>query len=141
METVEDGLKICYGVANDLKEKFPNDIMKITDNTIIEYSVKNSRLLGGKNGMNSMRNRIAYYTYYKPHRIVIKQKFLKERRGWITKYNNNKRTPIFDNFAIVELMCHELAHHRTSGHAKGFKVKYKRFLDHMVNEMISGKYY
>tara|TARA_R110002051_G_scaffold322791_1_gene414197 strand:- start:675 stop:1214 length:540 start_codon:yes stop_codon:yes gene_type:complete len=156
----ENGLEICYRTANLLKEQFPNEIMKITPTTIIEHSVKNSRLLGGKKGRRGgMSGCQAYYTIEKPHRIVVKQQVLiSQEHCWcganhysvdpiMQKYGHSivpKRslnTPIRGNFALVELMCHELAHHRTKGHAKGFKIKYKRHLDYMVNKIISGEFY
>ena len=42
---------------------------------------------------------------------------------------------------IIDLMCHETAHHRTSRHAKGFKIKYARFFKFIINKLISGEYY
>ena len=82
------------------------------------------------------------YTNYKPHRIIIKQKVLSDRSILITKIKNQKDRKLLDgNFALIELMCHELAHHRTKGHAKGFKIKYKKFLLYMVNLIISGGFY
>ena len=42
--------------------------------------------------------------------------------------------------ALVEMICHELAHHRTSGHAKGFKAKYQKFWNYMKNEILGGNY-
>ena len=155
------GLKICYTTAHILKEQFPNEIMKITPTTIIEYSKKNSRLLRGGKDVGSMSGCNAYFTRAKPHRIVIKQKILKEQVGWCGAnwYSLNpimenghkkyyecngrevKGLPIYGNWALVDLICHELSHHRTKGHAKGFKIKYKRFRDYMTNQIISGKFY
>ena len=132
-----EGLAICFKVANILKGQFPNEIMKIKEDTILLSSAKNKRKLHG----NYVGRPIAYYdpNYY---RVVIKQKFLHERKIWTTKLTTQKdRRPIYGELAIIELMCHELAHHRTSGHAKGFKIKYKRFFDFMLNQIISGQYY
>ena len=111
-----------------------------------------------------MGNHLAFYTYKKPHRIIVKQQVLiNQDKCWcganhyslnpimkeITtsygkKYQIKDRSyniQIRGNFALVEIICHELAHHRTKGHAKGFKIKYKRYLDFMINKMISGEFY
>ena len=134
-ETIE-GLGICYGVANTLKEKYPNEIMKIKYDTILPHQAKNRKCCG-KN-----MSGYAWYTNQRPPRIVIKQRVLSDRVCWRTKVKNQRdRVKLNGNFALIELMCHELAHHRTSGHAKGFKIKYHRFLDYMVNKVISGEYY
>ena len=131
-----EGLEICYKTANTLKEKYPNEIMKIKSDTILPHQAKNRKCCG-KN-----MSGYAWYTNAKPPRIIIKQKCLAERMMLRTKVRNRyDRVMLSGNFAMVELICHELGHHRTSGHAKGFKIKYLKFLQYMVNEMISGKYY
>ena len=129
---IENGLDICVKVANILKEAFPNELMKIDKNTILPYSKQHSRLIP--------LNGIGYAKYItKSHRIVIKQKILSERKLLRTKIQNQSDRVMLDgNFALVELMCHELAHHRTTGHAKSFKIKYKKFLNHMVSIIFSG---
>jgi len=158
-----NGLEVCFKTANILKEQFPNEIMKIEKNTIIEYSKNNSRLLRSQHDRGSMSGCYAYFTRAKPHRIVIKQKVLKEQilastyggkhslsivptyRKYVDLYRyllfGNTRIRLRGNWALIDLMCHELAHHRTKGHAKGFKIKYHRFLDCMANKIISGDYY
>ena len=163
-QKLENGLEVCRKVGKMLKSQFPNDIMKIEKNTIIAYSKENSRLLSGnKDRRGGMSGCHAYYTLSKPHRIAVKQKVLTSQDGcWcganhyslnpimieyttpngiVMKKDHSLDTDIRGNFALVELMCHEFAHHRTKGHAKGFKIKYKRHLDHMVNKMISGEFY
>ena len=153
-------MEICIKTAKLLKEQFPNDLMKIEDNTVIEYSTKNSRLLGGKANMNMGRAIARFYS--KQKRVVIKQKFLKEPKMYSTygsTHSLTSRAPrkqyvdlhryllihgqslISGNWALIDLMCHELAHYKTKGHAKGFKVKYHRFLDYMTNKVISGEFY
>jgi len=149
-----------------LKDAFPNEIMKITPTTIIEHGKKNGRLLRGGRKANSMGGCYAYFTRATPHRIVIKQKILKEGimystyggshslsivpqyKKYVDLYNYTihggllgGRKKLEGNWAFVDLICHELAHHRTSGHGKGFKIKYHRFLNHMVNKVISGEFY
>lgn len=134
------GLAICYKVANMLKDNFPNEIMKIKDDTILIHSTNDRKIHGGLIA--------GYYAYYsrKYKRIVIKRKVLNERKIWYHEkfyYPNRFKGGhyLFGKFALIELICHELAHHRTSGHAKGFKIKYSRYFDFMVNQIISGKFY
>ena len=139
-DNIKQGLEICYKTANILKEKYPSEIMKIQNDTILAFSKENKRKI--RPGKKSMGLSYAYYTNYKPHRIIIKQKVLSDRSILITKIKNQKDRKLLDgNFALIELMCHELAHHRTKGHAKGFKIKYKKFLLYMVNLIISGGFY
>ena len=139
-DKVNQGLEICYKTANILKAKFPSEIMKIQNDTILAFSKENKRKI--KKGKKSMGLNYAYYTNYKPHRIIIKQKVLSNPSMLRTKIKNQKdRKLIQGNFALIELMCHELAHHRTKGHARGFKIKYKKFLIYMVNQIISGSFY
>ena len=137
----EPELQLCFKIAHQLKDAFPNDIMKITPNTIIYYSTKNNRLLRGNRKRSNMGGCLAYFTTATPHRIVIKQKFLKKKRCWKTRLAKEPWVPVYGNFAFVELMCHEMAHHRTSGHAKGFKIKYLRLMSHMAQLLISGEFY
>ena len=134
-QKVLEGLEICYKVANILKEKYPNDLMKIKDDTILPHQAKNRKCCG-KN-----MSGYAWYTNQRPPRIVIKQKVLSDRECLRTKVKNYQdRVMLYGNFALVELMCHELAHHRTTGHAKSFKIKYKKFLNYMISVMFSGDF-
>lgn len=135
-DKVLEGLKICFKTAHMLKDKYPNEIMKIKYDTILPHQAKN-RKCHGKNMSGE-----AWYTNSKPARIIVKQKILSERKTFRTKIRVNRdRTILYGNFALIELMCHELAHHRTKGHAKGFKIKYYKFLHFMVNKIVSGDYY
>ncbi len=133
----KQGLEICYKTANILKEKYPNEIMKIQNDTILAFSKENKRKI--KKRIKSMGSYYAFYTNYKPHRIIIKQKFLSNPS--MQKISNPQNALINGNFALIDLMCHELSHHRTKGHAKGFKIKYRKFLLYMVNLIISGLFY
>ena len=155
---IENGLEVCRKVGKMLKSQFPNEIMKIDKNTILAQSKENRRLMHSTKN-NGMGNHQAFYTYAKPHRIIVKQQVLinqdncwcganhysvdpiMQKYGFSMVPQRSLNTEIRGNFALVELMCHEFAHHRTKGHAKGFKIKYKRHLDHMVNKMISGEFY
>ena len=166
-KAIDESLEICRKTANILKEAFPNQVMALKDNTIIECSKKNNRLIHASSKRNGMGNHLAYYTHATPHRIIIKQKFLVERNGWLganyyslnpimeqgdtlhKKYYENENAKhglsygpaLSGNMALVELVCHELAHHQTKGHGHGFKVKYQRFLQYMINQILSGKFY
>ena len=176
---VQEGLEVCIRVALHLKEQFPNDIMKIKDNTIIAYSKKNSRLIHDGHQNNGISGCQAYYLDQKPHRIIVKQKVLIDKVGWdctnnyslnpvmkdqnvlyhyskcnrcgldLSRFDGYKLIPRKDyslnaelvgDIALVELICHELAHHRTSGHRKGFKIKYKRHWDFMKEEIKNGNF-
>ena len=133
-EKTLEGLQICYKVANILKENFPNEIMKIKEDTILAHQIKNRKCHSKSMGFDAF-----YDPQYK--RIVIKQKVLRERITWRTKVKNQSdRVKLFGNFALIELMCHELAHHRTRGHAKGFKIKYRKFLNFMVSVIFAGDF-
>jgi len=165
---IEKSLEVCKRVALHLKGQFPNQIMKIKDNTIIDFSKKNSRLIhnGRRRGRNSMSGCNAYFTTKTPHRVVIKQKCLTDDKGWgwdgtnyystdpkmedgHKLYYKNPNAKYQDlaygvdlegDIALIELMCHEFAHNRTSGHAKSFKIKYKRFWDFMKSEILNGNF-
>jgi len=136
-KNVIQGLDICYKTANILKSSYPNEIMKIKPNdTILAFSKQTTRKARTKN-MNA-------YAFYdrKTHRVIIKQKVLDKRLILRTKVKNQSdRIMLSGNWAIIELMSHELAHHRTKGHAKGFKIKYKKFVNHMAQSVMSGEFY
>ena len=165
---IEKSLQVCKRVALHLKEQFPNQIMKIKDNTIIDFSKKNNRLIhnGRRRGRSSMGGCNAYFTTKTPHRVVIKQKCLTEDEGWgwdgsnyystdpkmedghkMYYHNPNAKyedmaygVDLVGDIALVELMCHEFAHNRTTGHAKSFKIKFKRFWDFMKSEILNGNF-
>ncbi len=129
---IEEGLQICIKTAEILKEKYPNEIMKIKNDTILVHQAKNRKIHLKSIGY-------AYYQNSSPARIIIKQKILSERILLRTKVHNQKDRVMLDgNFALIELMCHELAHHRTTRHAKAFKLKYKKLLNYMVSVIFSG---
>ncbi len=142
---IQESLDICFKVAHILKEEFPNEIMKINDDTILMYDKKDRRI------KKKSANRLyAYYTNATPHRIILTKKTLSERLVASTDHDVKWEHDIWDqssrytlegNHALLELMAHELAHHQTSGHKAGWKIKYKRFYRFMINQMISGKFY
>ena len=51
------------------------------------------------------------------------------------------RQYVHGNFAIIEIMCHELAHYTQTGHKKKFLKLYYKFLSQMVQTVISGEFY
>ena len=159
----EESLDFMYRTARELKDEFGNLVMNINDKTFIAFSKANSRLIHSRR--KSISDCQAYYSYSKPHRIVVNQSFLTSRKGWLginwystdpimetrtdgsvirlSVFNgtrNVKGPEIFGLIALMEIVCHELAHHRTKGHAKGFKIKYARFWNHMVKQIRSGKF-
>ena len=130
-------LEMCIRIAKTLKKKFPLEIMALKSTTVIIMSKENRGLCKGGGGL-------AHYHNTTPHRICIQQKFLRTVTCCSTyhKYfGKSKCVVITDLTAMVEIMCHELAHHRTKGHAKGFKKKFLRFYTFMQNEIASGRFY
>ena len=140
-QKMAEGLGICIGTTKMLKEQFPDQIMKVTPVTVIVFSKLNKQRRLIRKSRDTMGRSYAYYSKSRK-RVVIRQKTLIERKVQITRIRKGTiRHLIHDNFAMIELMCHELAHHRTKGHGAGFKRKYLRFLSYMVNQIISGDYY
>ena len=136
-QTMSLSLRTCIKIAEKLKEKFPLEVMALRPTTIIVMSKENRRLCKGGGGL-------AHYHNTNPHRICIQQKFLKTvtcRSTYHKYFGKSKCVVITDVMALVEVVCHELAHHRTKGHAKGFKKKFLRFYTFMINQIISGRFY
>tara|TARA_R100000365_G_C2684540_1_gene28717 strand:+ start:128 stop:565 length:438 start_codon:yes stop_codon:yes gene_type:complete len=128
-------------VVKILKDNFPNEVFTLKENSINIQSKTNSRLCKGSN--NGISDR-AHYHNSKPPRICLKQKFLKDPDCYYTMSyisTPKKWIKVTGTLAIIDLMCHETAHHRTTGHRKGFKIKYSRFFKFMINKLISGEYY
>jgi len=135
------GLSLCFKIANILKEKYPNELMKITNTTMIPFKAK-SRLCSNK----SLGGSAAHYHSTKPHRICIQQKVLINFECNTCVYDGGRlrgtTRKIYGNFAMIDLMAHELGHHRSgNGHGKKFKIKYEKFLNYLLNLVISGKFY
>jgi len=132
------GLELCFKTGYYLKKNYPNDLMKIKNDTFLPF-VKNHKKCNSKKNMG---NYYAFYNNKSPARIIIKQKILIEKQLLRTKIKNQKdRVLLNGNFALIELMCHELSHHRTKNHAKGFKLKYKKFMSLISLWLISGDFY
>lgn len=135
-EKINEGLEICVKIANYLKDNNVNDLMKIEQNTIILFKIK-SRLCDSKS------IDYAHYHNTKPHRVCIKQKVLSERkllRTGLTK-NDKSRIMLSGNYALAELIAHELGHHKTKGHGIKFHIKYNKFMAQVALNFISGDFY
>ena len=142
---IQESLDICFKVAHILKEGFPNEIMKINDDTILTYSKQDRRIKKKSEG------RIyAYYSTATPHRVIITKRTLREREVYSSGHDVKFPHDIWDqspryrlegNHALAEIMAHELAHHQTSGHKSGWKIKYIRFYQFIMNKIISGEFY
>jgi hypothetical protein len=138
--SINEGLDICIKVANYLKDNNFNDVMAIKQNTIVIHTSK-SRLCTKK----SMNGYYAHYHNTTPHRVCISQKTLSKRNVQKTRSEGLpkyiKRIPLSGNFALIELIAHELAHHKTKGHGKKFYIKYNMFMTQLSLWIISGAYY
>lgn len=136
---VQKGLEICRKTAKILKDAFPNEIMKLEYDTIILFEKKDRRCSKRK---KSMARTYACYMNGTPHRVLVRDKTLIERNVAISGHGLVPfRHKLHGNFALAELIAHELAHHGTKLHAKGWKIKYMRFFQYIVNQFISGKFY
>ena len=139
----------CVKVVTILKDNFPNEIFALKKNTINISAKRNSRLCKNVSG-----GHLAHYHREKPPRICIRQKFLKSPECWsLNRYfgvvikpdffsvDVREKRSVVGTLGIVDLMCHEVAHHRTKGHGNKWKLKYAKFLHFMINQIISGGYY
>jgi hypothetical protein len=136
-------LPLCFKVAHALKELNPNSLPKIHKTFIVQFKTHNrlcdSKSLGG----------IAHYHQTKPHRICIAKKTVITGESFRAYYDgtHNGRTyskgneKLIGSFGIYDIMCHELAHHRTKAHGKKFALKYLKHQQQLANLIISGKFY
>jgi len=135
---LKEGLEICVKVSKYLKNNNVNDIMKLEKNTIVMFKSK-SRLCDNK----SMSIDYAHFHNTKPHRVCIKQKILINRELLRTGKTRNDFTRVMlnGNYALSELIAHELAHHKTKGHGNKFHIKYNKFMSQLSLYFISGDFY
>ena len=136
----QDSLNICIGIAKILHRLNPSNGMPMKKNSMVAFSTK-SRLCD-----NTSLSGDAHYHNTTPHRICIKQKFLDTRHGQTCKYEfghaiRGTFTDLFGNFALIELICHETAHHRTKGHGKKWYAKFNHQMTQMALLIISGDLY
>ena len=134
-------LALCIKVAEYLKERNINWIMPIKKNSIIPFT-SNRRLCSSR----SLGGSVAHFHQGYPPRICIKQQFLEERKCWNYDYEFGHRVAHTEvkqkgSWAIIDLMCHELAHHRTKGHGKRWYAKYLNLKSQMALGVISGDFY
>jgi len=135
------GLEFCFKVAHILKDKNPDRLFKIEKNSIVAFKTK-SRLCSN----TGLGGSYAHFHQLKPARICIIQKALINFLSRDCTYENGRRVrfttrELKGNFALIQLMCHELAHHRTKGHTKKWHEKYYFFLGQMALSLISGDFY
>ncbi len=136
-----ESLNTCRKIGRLLKDKFPNEIMKLTENSIIMHDRKDRRCT------NRTLNR--YYAYYqnRGQRVCLLERVLVNRKmartcpepGCLTSAEHRPR--LEGNFAFGDCIAHELSHHNTTGHAKAWKLKYIRMIQEVALLFISGKFY
>lgn len=106
--------------------------MAIKENTIVMHSTKLCKFKIGTSD--------AHYHDTKPYRICINQKFLKQQIGIFRLFDEKNGDVIHTgNWSIAALMAHELAHHGTISHNKGFIKKFYRFKAALAIGFISGQ--
>ncbi len=137
---VEKGLKICFKIANILKENYPNEIFSLKENSIVPFT--SSKQLCDSVSLSGY----AHFHHTKPHRVCCKQKFLIGGDNWHSEYEFGRQKRgsgyyVIGTLGYVLLMTHELAHHRTKGHGTKWYAKCNKFQDFMINQLISGEYY
>ena len=145
-------LRLCRKVTNILKQKNPVLILDHIDIIPYRKNSKNchfhdtSRKLGMEDNDDEWIAHFDDREGYGSH-VCIKQDVLifpltipswqedpdnipKKRMQWIE-----------GNWAIIEIMCHELTHSIIIGHDKDFFRLYYKFLSQMAQVVISGKFY
>ncbi len=107
--------------------------MAMNKNTIVIYSNRSCKFKIGTSD--------AHYHCIPPYRICINQKFLKQQIGIFRLFDEKNGDVVnFGNWAIASLVAHELAHHRTKDHSKGFIMKFHRFKAALALGFISGEF-
>ena len=162
---INNNLAKCRIIALTLKQKNPDQVMELSKDTISVHR-KNSRFCDGATmnkvfslseyvGMNKKpiftiyRGRKVFWSTighmhndecYPPFGVCIKQSFLFDP---ITK--NDSKVWIEGNWALIDLVCHELSHFSTRyehcSHGKAFQKVFQKFIRQMALEVISGNYY
>ena len=139
----------CRKVAKILKQKYPKLVMDLNDNTIVVYR-KGSKLCCPYHRLS--KDSIAHQHWdfcpSNPSGICIKQDFLFFPWLYSTYSDYVSRNPyhlLEGNWAIIDLLCHEIAHFAGSStrsiHGKKWLDIYQKFLRQMALEVISGNYY
>ena len=134
-------LEKMKSVAKRLKELNPDDLMPVRDYTIGTFAddpyFEHSKLAD----MRANRLPLAYYRNNKA-RIYCNPKTLDDTRVWINHADalaldlmSWKYTALIGDLALILLICHELAHHETYGHAAAWKVKFSKFFWQIINDI------
>ena len=138
-----------------LKRKNPELKLSIHKNTIVPYR-KNSKYEKQLDRAPS-RTMLAHCHWSglfqpdkRPH-ICIKQRFLywpivspthtDYGRGGISDKLFPGWSWLEGNFALMDIMCHELSHLTELGHGKKFLKLYLKYLSQMAESIISGEFY
>ena len=139
----------CRKVAKILKQRYPKLVMDLNDNTITVYR-KDSKLCCPYHrlGKDSIAHQHWDFCLSNPSGICIKQDFLFFPWLYSTYSDYVSRNPYHQlegNWAIIDLICHEIAHFAGSStrsiHGKKWLDIYQKFLRQMALEVISGNYY
>ena len=143
-------LKLCRKVFAILKQKNPD---LIPDNIDIVAYRKNSKKChfydGMKKGYEDTEGWIAHFDqhFLMPPHVCLKQDFLFFPLTIPTCEDDPDNVPkkrmqlIEGNWAIIEIMCHELTHSIIIGHDKDFFKLYYKYLSQMAQMVISGEFY
>ena len=145
---INSSLRLCRKVATILKQKNPGLVPRHLN--IIAYR-KNTTMCSWHSG-----DWIAHFDSDPSGQahIHIKQDILFHKSTlptycdyndcvWIpdNKYSLSPRQLVYGNFAMIEIVCHELAHFMQHGHGKNFFKIYYKFLSQMAEVVISGEFY
>ena len=139
----------CRKITKILKQKYPKLVMDLNDNTVVVYR-KDSKLCCPYHRLS--KDSIAHqhwdFCLSNPSGICIKQDFLFFPWLYSTYSDYVSRNPYHQlegNWAIIDLICHEIAHFAGSStrsiHGKKWFDIYQKFLRQMALEVISGNYY
>jgi len=139
----------CRKIAKILKQKNPKLVMDLNANTIVVYR-KDSKLCCPYHrlGKDSIAHQHWDFCLSNPSGICIKQDFLFFPWLYSTYSDYVSRNPyhrLEGNLALIDLLCHEIAHFAGSNtrsiHGKKWLDIYQKFLRQMALEVISGNYY
>ena len=130
-------------VAKRVKELNPDhDLMEINDDTIGVFA-DDPYFEDGYGMVSSKRLPYAYYSY-DDQRIYCNPEMLKDRTVRINYANalalkiplhRWQYVALRGDLALVFLICHEIAHHETWGHAKNWKVKFSKFFWQIIMDI------
>jgi len=153
-DVINKNLTKCRKIAVMLKQKNPDQVMRLYKNTIMVYR-KNSKFnkhRGYAEEPPLSGDTIAHMHVDDPHfGICITQHFLFHAACYKSDQPNEV---IEGDWAMIDVVCHELAHFTAHGedewdsntstwnaHGKAFQKAYQKFLRQMTLEVISGNYY